>query len=92
LNKITSNIGNSFVLDYGGARIKTVISTAIDTLDSDNKLHIGVIFAYGTFICLAQKSVVDYYASGLVFGYSNDTDKLLYQRKLEGTWQAVREI
>ena len=90
MNIITNNIGNSFVLTYSGKQIKDVISTTIDTLDSDNKLHVGVIHAYAIYICLAQKSVNNNYASGIVFGYS--TDKLLYQRKHEGTWQTVREI
>ena len=91
LNKITARIGNSFNSYYPNALVKDVISTTIDSLDNDEKLHIGLISASGRYICLAQKYGTNgEYASGLVFGYSDS--KLLYQRKYNGTWQTVREI
>lgn len=91
LNKITNRIGNSFILNYETSTIKDVISTAIDSLDNDNILHVVAIVAYGGhYICLAQKYHSSNFASGLVFGYSND--KLLYQRKTSNVWQTVREI
>ena len=70
--------------------IRDVISTTIDSLDNDNKIHIGLIRAAGTYVCLAQKYELGNYASGLVFGY--DTDKILYQRKHDGIWLPIREI
>jgi len=90
LNKITSQIGNSFTINYGAASIMDVISTTVDSLDNDGKLHIGMINATGTCICLAQKYINSNYASGLVFGYG--ANKLLYQRKNQGTWSTVQEI
>lgn len=90
LNKITSYIGNSFVITYGAISIKDCVSTSIDSLHNDNKLHIGIINASGTYICLAQKYSNSNYASGLVFGYN--TEKILYQRKRDGSWNTVREI
>ena len=66
------------------------MSTVIDSLDNDNKLHIGLINASGWYICLAQKYINSDYASGLVFGYYSE--KLLYQIKNRGSWQTVREI
>ena len=88
LNKLTRQIGDSFVLSYGSAQIKDVISTAVDSLQ-DGKIHIGIISANGQYICLAQKPNNNY-ATCLVFGYGND--KLLYKRKSQGSWMAVREI
>ena len=69
-----------------------MISTAIDSLDNNNKLHIGIIVANSIYICLAQKNIYGgyEYAVGLVFGYG--TDKLFYQRKDSGSWLTVREI
>ena len=66
------------------------MSTAIDSLDNDGKLHIGIIIAINLFICLAQKYGDSDYACGLVFGYG--TDKLFYQTKQQGVWKAVRDI
>jgi len=66
------------------------MSIAIDSLDNDDKLHIGIISIMGNYICIAQKYINSNFASGLVFGYSND--KLLYQSKFNGSWKAVREI
>ena len=90
LNKITDRIGNSFYVDYGSGNIKDHISTAIDTLDNDNRLHIGIIATGTMYVCLAQKYGDSTHASGLVFGYN--ADKLLYQRKVNGTWGTIREI
>jgi hypothetical protein len=77
-------------MDYGSAEIRNVISTAIDSLDNDGKLHIGTILASGAYGCLAQKISYSDYASGLVFGYSND--KLFYQIKRNGSWFIARQI
>ena len=66
------------------------MSTAIDSLNNDNKLHIGMISASGWYICLVQKFTNSDYASGLVFGYP--TDKILYQRKNNSAWGTIREI
>jgi len=37
-----------------------------------------------------QKFATSDYAAGLVFGYN--TSKLLYQTKISGTWQPVKEL
>jgi hypothetical protein len=66
------------------------MSTAIDSLDNDAKIHIGIIFVYGYFTCIAQKFIIGDYASGLVFGYGTNT--IYFQRKQNGSWLAVREI
>jgi hypothetical protein len=50
----------------------------------------GMIGASGQYACIAQKYSNDNYASGLVFGYNSD--KLYFQRKQQGSWQAIREI
>ena len=83
------HIGNSFALTYNDQSIRDVISIAIDSLDNDDRIHIGRITARQEFICLVQKFRTSTYATGLVFGYAED--KLLFQRKV-GTWQAVKEI
>ena len=89
LNKITNSIGYSFRFDYGSSSIKDVLSTSIDSLDNDMKLHVGIIGANGTYICLIQKYINSDYASGLVFGYGSD--KLYFQIKYR-SWQTIREI
>jgi hypothetical protein len=78
------------LITYNGSPIENVISKAIDSLDNDNKLHVGIINTGAIYICLAQKYIGDNYAAGLVFGYN--TPKLLYQTKQSGSWKAVREI
>jgi hypothetical protein len=75
---------------YDSGNIKDLISTSIDRLDNDNKLHIGIITITYAYLCLVQKTELITYASGLVFGYR--ADKILYQRKFEGSWNEIREI
>ena len=89
MNKITSRIGNSFYINYGSVNIRDVISTAIDSLDIDGNLHIGMIAAYGWYICIGQKATKDY-ACGLAFGYG--VNKVFFQIKSNGAWQTIREI
>jgi hypothetical protein len=84
-------LGASFVVAYQSGTIKDHISTTVDSLDMDNRLHIGIIVVTGSYyVCLAQKTLTNInYAAGLVFSYNND--KILFQRKA-GSWQTVREI
>ena len=83
-------LGNSFEIYYPNGKIRDVISTVIDSLDNDKKLHIVMIVAGGWHVCLAQKYMESNHAAGLVFGYFDEV--ILYQRKIEGTWQPIREI
>ena len=77
-------------MDYGSGDIRDYISIAIDSLDNDNKLHIGFIVVGSYYICLAQKYTISNYAAGLVFGYNRD--KLYFQIKYNGLWSNVREL
>jgi hypothetical protein len=89
--KIIAVIGDSFTVRYNSGDIKDHISTTIDSLDSDYRLHMGIITAGSSYVCLAQKYGEQKYASGLVFSYATN-NKLFIQIKINGTWQAVREI
>jgi hypothetical protein len=86
----TNRMGDSFRLDFGSSSIIDVMSTTIDSLDNDSCVHIGLILASGTYVCLAQKYSYSDYAAGLAFGYGSD--KLIYRRKAQGSWLPVREI